>query len=194
MVVAHPDDESLWGAGMLLRKSGWTVISCSTPLRDPERGEKFKNACALFNADYVLMSQPEQVGTRLNLDNLDLSKYDMIVTHNRDGEYSNAHHKQVHEYIVGKWPEKTICFGYRQKNSSVRDFEIELTPDECKKKMAAIQCYDNIGSSNRPTWVMLMETFAHRFDLWREPYEFVLRAAPVIAAKDLILDAASAFC
>lgn len=175
MVVAHPDDESLWGAGMLLRYPGWTVISCSVPLREPERARLFFKACEVLDAVPVQINQPEQVGTSLKFDHLDLSPYDLIVTHNRDGEYANAHHKQVHDHIVTNWPEKTICFGYRPKRSAVADFEIELTPEECKRKMAAIQCYDNIGSSGRPTWIQLMETFAHRFDLWREPYEYVSR-------------------
>ena len=40
-VVAHPDDETLFAAGAIIRSGGdWTVICCSTPESDPIRDRK----------------------------------------------------------------------------------------------------------------------------------------------------------
>ena len=193
MVVAHPDDEAMWGAGLLLRyPKNWDVICCTTPERDPERAELFFKSCAVLGVNPVLIRQPENL--KIDFNKIDLEPYDLIVTHNRDGEYGHRQHKEVNAYISEKYPEKTVCFGYRPRRSSVPDFEIELTPDECKKKMAAIQCYDNIGSSNRPTWVMLLEAFGHKFDLWREPYEWALRMAPIIPMRGALMQMIDAVC
>ena len=171
MVVAHPDDESLFGAGLLLRYPGkWEVICCTTPERDPGRAELFHLACANLGAKSRILPQCE-TASPLRFDDLNIEDADLIVTHNHDGEYGHKHHKEVHEFVTHAWPGKTLCFGYRPKRSSGGELTIELTPAECAAKMQAIQCYDNIGSSGRPTWTQLIEYFAPRFDLWREPYE-----------------------
>src|ERR1051325_7321430 len=63
MVVAHPDDESLWGAGIVLRyKKNWTVICCTVPYHDPIRAEKFRNACGVLGAAGVLLGHSERGG------------------------------------------------------------------------------------------------------------------------------------
>ncbi|NDB84328.1 MAG: PIG-L family deacetylase, partial [Alphaproteobacteria bacterium] len=36
LIIAHPDDEVLWGGMNLILQSGWFVI-CSTHLNDPVR-------------------------------------------------------------------------------------------------------------------------------------------------------------
>ncbi len=170
MVVAHPDDESLFGAGIMLRYPGnWEVICCTKPSRDPERIELLKKACDVLGATCRVVDQFEEA--ELRFDQLGIDGADLIVTHNRDGEYGHKHHKLLHEAVTNQFPSKTICFGYRPKRLSVADFAIELNAEECAKKMAAIQCYDNIGSSGRPTWTQLLDYFAPRYDLWHEPYE-----------------------
>lgn len=169
MVVAHPDDESLWGAGLLLRYPGnWEVICCTTPARDPERAALFPKACKILGAR---PRQLDQIETTIPLSFPDLSGHDLIVTHNSAGEYGHPQHKEVHEHITRKYPEKTICFGYRPHGAG-EDFSIELNEEECAAKLLAIKCYDNIGSANIPTWQMLLNSFQHKFNLWREPYEF----------------------
>lgn len=170
MVVAHPDDESLWGAGLLLRyPKNWQVICCTVPDRDPIRAELFQDACAVLGVRGRVINQREDES--LKFGELNIEGADLVVTHNNAGEYGHRHHKEVHEYLTVLCPEKVICFGYRPKGNPISDFVIELTPDECARKMAAIQCYNNIGSSGRPTWTMLMDAFAHKFNLWREPFE-----------------------
>ena len=38
MVVAHPDDETMWGGSLPIRYPGdWFIVCCTVPKRDPER-------------------------------------------------------------------------------------------------------------------------------------------------------------
>jgi hypothetical protein len=37
---------------------------------------------------------------------LDIDDADLIVTHNRDGEYGHKHHKEVHNHLTQKYGEK----------------------------------------------------------------------------------------
>lgn len=187
VVIAHPDDESLWCAGLLIRyPKDWEVICCTIPGRDPIRAELFLRACEKLGARGRVLNQVESNRHRMSFLELNLDEYDLIVTHNRDGEYGHPHHKEVHEHITAKYPNKTICIGYRTHRSSVCDFEIRLTPDECKKKMAAIQCYDNISGGTVTTWARLIEYFSPKFDLWNEPYEKYRYLLAALAADLLI--------
>src|SRR5262245_29588921 len=93
VVTAHPDDESLWCGGLLLRYPGnWTVICCSTPKRDPIRAYKFFDACERLGARGRIVVQPEDLNTKLSFAWIDLSPYDLIVTHGEAGEYGHPHH------------------------------------------------------------------------------------------------------
>ena len=59
MLVAHGDDESLWGGGLLARYAhkNWTVVCCTVPWADPIRTDKFRDACAVFNARPVVVRE-----------------------------------------------------------------------------------------------------------------------------------------
>ena len=163
-LVAHPDDETLWGAGLLLRHD-WTVICCTVPYHDPVRAEKFKDACAVLGARPVLLGHPERAGL---IPIPDLSEYDLILTHNEAGEYGHVQHKELHNAVKVRWPEKMMCFGYGVKPS----FTLELTEDEKAKKLQALKCYDHCSPTDRgkPKWRALLDVFEPRFNLWREPY------------------------
>lgn len=168
MVVAHPDDESLWGAGLMIRHpKDWTVICCTVPFHDPVRAEKFLDACKVLGAHGISIPFPERGGP---IEVPDLSGYDLIITHNSAGEYGHVQHKELHNKIKPRWPDKTICFGY---GGGKPRLVIELTEDEKNRKMQAIRCYDHVSKTDHgdPKWVALMKVFNPRFDLWREPYE-----------------------
>jgi LmbE family N-acetylglucosaminyl deacetylase len=182
VVTAHPDDETLWCAGLLLRYPGdWTIICCSTPRRDPVRAWKFFKACETLGAKGMVMPYTETRNFPLeHLDEVDLENYDLIVTHGKAGEYGHPHHCQIHEFIKKHRDfADVLTFGYGRKKESAPDLEIELTNAEWRVKMDALKCYDhemNWAGRMRPTWEALIDEYGTKgkffgFDLKRECYD-----------------------
>lgn len=165
IVTAHPDDETLWCGGLVLRFSAvrWTVICCSIPRHDAVRAHYFFDACARLGATARLLPFVEtEPGEALrSLDVLDLSAFDCIVTHNAHGEYGHNHHAQIHRHIVEHWSEKPIVtFGYRPGGEGAH--RIELRPDELKAKLEALSAYRHLHpylGRSIPKW----EALVHRY-------------------------------
>lgn len=167
VVVAHPDDEVMWAGGLLARYGDrFTVICCSIPARDPVRAWKFFDACEVLGAKARLLPFQEQPPAPLaHLDLLDLSGFDLIVTHNEAGEYGNPHHSQINRHIMARWPDKTATFGWPSGGDTV----LNLTEAEQEKRMAALRCYDHVSPSDgRPKWEALLARY--RLDLTVETF------------------------
>lgn len=168
MLVAHPDDETLWGAGIILRyPKDWTVICGTIPFHDPERADKFHDACAVLGVfESLVVDHSERAGL---IPIPDLSGFDLIVTHNEAGEYGHVQHKELHHAVKELWPEKMLCFGY---GGGEPRFKIALTDTEAERKLAALQCYDHKSRTDhgKVKWQALLDVFSTKYDLWREPY------------------------
>ena len=54
LVVAHPDDEVLWGGANLLREPGWLVIS-ATNASNAGRKTEFQKTMSYFNVTQFRM-------------------------------------------------------------------------------------------------------------------------------------------
>lgn len=170
MVTAHPDDETLWGAGFVIRyPKDWTVLCCTVPFHDPVRAEKFHDACAVLGAGGRVAQFSERAGP---ISVPDLDEFDLIVTHNAAGEYGHVQHKELHAKIKPRWPAKTICFGYGSTNPA--GLVLELTEQEKAQKLRALKCYDHCSPTDhgKPKWQALLDVFEPRFNLWREAYEW----------------------
>jgi hypothetical protein len=167
IVVAHPDDETIWAGGYPLRYRGdWTVLCCSVPRIDPVRAIKFFDACAVLGVCGDVLPFTESPPTQAlgHLDRLDLSGFDLILTHNAEGEYGHVHHKSVHQHVVRNATCKILTFGYGK--GSIR---IDLTPDETARKLAALSCYDHTSPTDgKPKWRALLDRY--RIDPTVETY------------------------
>jgi len=114
VIVAHPDDETLWTGGMLLSQPAWHwfVLSLCRG-SDPDRSPRFFNALKVLGAEGKmcdLNDGPEQVPLRENkiedaiLETLPASRFDLIVTHSPVGEYTrHRRHEEVGEAIIRLW-------------------------------------------------------------------------------------------
>lgn len=166
VVVAHPDDECLFSAGLLIcQPADWTIICCSIPRRDPIRAYKFFDACAVLGAKPRLLPFSEKdVDTPLeSLQYLDLSDFDIIVTHNRIGEYGHPHHKQVHRHITQEYGQSRLIytFGYGLPIAE-HDISIRLDDARLMKKMRALRSYDHelpYEGEDRPKWEALLRRY-----------------------------------
>jgi LmbE family N-acetylglucosaminyl deacetylase len=114
VVVAHPDDETLWAGGLLLSHPEWSpfIVALSRG-KDPDRAPKFRKALARLGATGVmgdLDDGPDQVplppaavrATILSF--LPERNYDLILTHAPQGEYTrHRRHEEVAEAVEGLW-------------------------------------------------------------------------------------------
>lgn len=164
VIVAHPDDEVLWGAGIVLRHPGdWTIICASVPRADPIRAEKFFDSCDVLGATPYLhrIMEPVPTDSMNYLDEIDLSEYEHIVTHNALGEYGHQHHKDVHRYVYRRYGKKKLTFfGYSP--GARGGHEIHLTDIELARKMKALKCYDHVLPYNgkpMPKWEALYQRY-----------------------------------
>lgn len=119
MIVAHPDDETLWAGGLMLMHPGctWTVVSvCRASDRD--RAPKFFRAMQRLGASGQmddLDDSPEQYPLtpgelhRSIFSALPPAKYDLILTHGLRGEYTrHRRHEEVSQAVVFLWENSRI--------------------------------------------------------------------------------------
>ena len=111
MIVAHPDDESLWG-GAHLAKSDYLVI-CVTCGEDEKRQKEFKKAIADFGNYEISLGYPDitdnslddwsKVYYKIEKDLNEIINYknwNMVVTHNPNGEINHPHHKMLSSMVT----------------------------------------------------------------------------------------------
>ncbi len=111
VIVAHPDDETLWAGGTLLMHpdSCWTIVSlCRRD--DTDCAARFQKAAERYGAKGVmgdLDDGPEQKPMRMVdiedviLDLLPSDRYDLILTHGLWGEYtSHRRHEEVAKAVM----------------------------------------------------------------------------------------------
>lgn len=106
MIVAHPDDESIFGGAALLREKGWKVI-CLTNANNEIRSDEFHKAMRRVGASCEIWDYPDIYGGSFDSKQLrkDLSKvitkhqFRRIVTHNLQGEYGHSQHKSLSKIL-----------------------------------------------------------------------------------------------
>ena len=164
IVTAHPDDETLWMGGLPLTYPGdWTVICCSVPTRDTIRAWKLFEAVERLGARARLSPTGDfGVSQPLDLDHIDLSGFDCIVTHGADGEYGHPHHKQVHAFVR----ERADCEVWVFHTEPCEAAEIEVEGDGMwARKLHALKAYDHVlpyEGMERPKWEALLMRYGER--------------------------------
>lgn len=114
VIVAHPDDETLWAGGTILNNPSWDCFIISLCRKDDEdRAPKFYRILKALNAKGImgnLDDEPEQ--TPLNTtdiqqiisDLLPKTDFDLIITHNLAGEYTkHLRHEEVSKAVMRLW-------------------------------------------------------------------------------------------
>ncbi len=118
VIVAHPDDETIWMGGLLLRnKDEWDTTIISLCRRDdPDRYPKFRKVCKFYNAKCFISDLEDETLENIQVEEVikriskfvDGKSYDCLFTHGRNGEYGHKRHKDVHNVVVKMLKEKTL--------------------------------------------------------------------------------------
>lgn len=114
VIVAHPDDETLWVGGIILLNPqvGWTILSLCRK-SDPDRAPKFSRATHLLGAK-GFMADLDDGPDQKPLKQTDIQKtilsalpeksFDIILTHNPKGEYTrHLRHEETSIAILSLW-------------------------------------------------------------------------------------------
>jgi LmbE family N-acetylglucosaminyl deacetylase len=110
VIVAHPDDETIWMGGMLAKysKIDWTILSLCRA-SDSDRAPKFKKVCAHFNAQPIITDLDDEDSITFAQSLKDIKKiilaqisdkhFDYIFTHGQNGEYGHSRHRGAHQVV-----------------------------------------------------------------------------------------------
>lgn len=119
VIVAHPDDETLWAGGTILSHPSllWYII-CLSRRNDENRAPRFQNALKVLKSDGImgdLDDGPEQKPLdemeveNVILDLLPPQHFDLIITHNPVGEYTrHLRHEETGKAVIKLWHEGKI--------------------------------------------------------------------------------------
>lgn len=114
VIVAHPDDETLWSGGTILSHPTWKVFVITLcRADDTNRAPNFFEALEVLGAQGKMGNMddgPEQKPLEETaveatiLDLLPAKYFDIIITHNPNGEYTkHLRHEEVSRSVIKLW-------------------------------------------------------------------------------------------
>jgi LmbE family N-acetylglucosaminyl deacetylase len=122
LIVAHPDDETLWAGGTILNHPSWNCyIVCLCRGDDSERAPKFYKALQKYKSEGIigtLDDGPEQmpldeiIVEQAILNLLPENNFDLIISHNPYGEYTrHLRHEETGKAVIRLWYNSNISAG-----------------------------------------------------------------------------------
>ncbi len=139
MIVAHPDDETIFGGEHLL-KDNYLVV-CVTCV-DEERVKEFEKTMKKSGNEYLILNYPDKTngekddwvtsfdGIKSDLKEIiDYKEWKTIVTHNPDGEYGHIHHKMLSK-IVTSIANKNILYYFNHYYSDEELDKMNISESE----------------------------------------------------------------
>jgi len=114
VIVAHPDDETLWAGGTILSHPSWHwFIVCLCRGSDKDRAPRFLRTMQVLGSEGImgdLDDGPEQQPLDQNelewaiLQLLPSMHFDLIISHNPDGEYTrHVRHEETSKAVIKLW-------------------------------------------------------------------------------------------
>lgn len=127
MIVAHPDDETIFGGAHLLEEK-YTIV-CVTCGQVDYRVKEFEEVMKKTDDEFIMLNYVDRMNITGPVSNwhneyeniqkdlayiINSKDWDIIVTHNPDGEYGHIHHKKINQivsnlvdknklYYFGRW-------------------------------------------------------------------------------------------
>jgi LmbE family N-acetylglucosaminyl deacetylase len=119
VIVAHPDDETLWAGGAILMNPdvNWTIMTLCRK-SDSDRAPRFFRAADEFGAQAFMADLddgPDQTPLKQTLiqqtilDVLPTDRFDLIITHDRAGEYTrHLRHEETCRAVMALWQSEQL--------------------------------------------------------------------------------------
>lgn len=146
MIVAHPDDETLWGGGHL--SEGGYLVVCITNGYNETRKNEFEEAVKHLNdtnipvilnfPDKTLGERDSWFGIKGKIEDaaeecISLKDWELIVTHNKEGEYGHIHHKMTSSIVRNVYnnlglKNSLYLFGTYHSSKKLPEYENSMTP------------------------------------------------------------------
>lgn len=158
MIVAHPDDETLWGSEELINNRYLVVcITCGT---NKKREKEIEQALKISKDRLIVLDKPDKVkGKRSDWKHykkqieleinyiMKKKKWNNIVTHNPEGEYGHIHHKMTNKIVTKVYNKNNNgnlkYFGkyYSKKRIDKNKGAREIPEEVYDKKMEMVDVY-----------------------------------------------------
>lgn len=148
MIVAHPDDETLWGGNHLMKESYYIV--CLTNKDNDRRKKEFEKMLEMTNSNGVILDYPDKVNGEIsNWENeideinedlnyvINFKNWDKIVTHNELGEYGHIQHIMTNEITYKLTNNNLYVFEYHNTGNKY------LTKEELSIKKNILSIYES---------------------------------------------------
>lgn len=145
VIVAHPDDETLWAGGTILKFPLWNwFIVCLCRKSDKERATKFYKVLKVLNAEGIMgdlndgpYQKPldEKLVENAILELLPPKQFDLVISHNPTGEYTkHLRHEEISKAVITLWQSGKIMaselwtFAYEDGNKKYLPQAVTTAP------------------------------------------------------------------
>ena len=180
--VAHPDDETIWMGGTILTYKNWdwhifALSDCNGRINRLQHN--VKNSYKKFGVNNIAIncfnfpdSQDSNIVAKQEkklkekLQEVNLDNYDLIFTHNENGEYGHPQHKLLNKIITNKYTQKEI---YQFICPAIKDYPllykkhnviVHLSNQLLKNKE---QIFNNGYPSELICWVNFSDVMVYEF-------------------------------
>lgn len=168
VLVAHPDDETLWAGGTLLSETSWSpFVCCACRAHDVDRAPKFHRVLKELRAQGSMADLEDgpgqapladQLVERSLLECLPSHQFDRILTHSPLGEYTrHLRHEEVARAVLRLWLRGTL--------SCAELWLFAYDDDRGSRLPRAIQSADIVRELSADVW-------EHKYQLITRDYGF----------------------